>query len=703
MARRTKRDRAKILTATPAPRTASPRRELLGLNSRNGIAASALATGSVFGTAAAGLPPTVSASAAAVIAAGFAAKVKGRTLGEWLSLRRNVSRLPEQAALFSRDGVGIVFDGRTASVCVQITPRAWQPITITATGESEAPTLTAEQLRPLLHQYDIRCSRITAVCAGYKFAARDVGAGVLDTLIGPVSAPLGGMTVIVVSVDLDADILDPAYRRARREVSGELSLPSGLCRTAVLAATRVSHALAENGFGSRLMSDRDVREFQDAALAQLVSPLTRPAWDHCGDTNGIHTRTYAPARGHWNALSAGAWHHLQSHRQYTTLTLTPAGEGKALAQPLITYLLRGPEPSSAAVGYGLACVSGQQIAGIAQALPVATQQPLRTPGAVIDEGHHLGFGIPAGGSGLFVGSRPDRSRVFVAVSPSADPLWLCGPTLFAMQMVARLSTQDQSIAVMIDDPAWEALVEHRATPSLTAGTLGTLPVDVVVATPQWWERNRELCEGKAVILVTGENPGRLASHSLSVVDGDDGRARIAVNVDSQTIEVNWELTPIERRSLLGDVDPDSAVAPRLTGLQFPDLIQLPGDPTTPRGRRRRVVTDAAPALPVTSVEALREVASEAAALKSAAPKRPLVTAAAVPGEVRFSEPAVLPGKSAAPLPRRERDNTPPAKTVAVPAQLSFAPAASFPTAADGGDGGDGESGGRHRRDNDGEG
>lgn len=685
MARRTKKTRAQAAPEA-THRTATPRRSLVGLSPRTGAAASVLATGAVLGTTAGGLAPAASAAAATAVVGAFGAKVKGRTLGEWISLRRNVSELPEQAVLFDRDGVGIIHDGHTVSACVEITPRPWQLTTITGSGSSEAPTISADQLRRQLVQYDIHCSRLTAICAGYKFAARDNAAGVLDTLIGPVSAPLGGTTVIVVSLDLEADVLGPAYRRAPKSRStGEPSLPDGLCRTLTLAATRVSHSLAENGFGGRLMTAQQVRAFHDSVLAQIAAPLSNPDWTTCGSPKGVHTRTYSPARGYWNAEAAGAWHHLQSHRQYTTLTLTPQGDTKALAQPLITYLVNGDDALARAVGYGLLPAAGQQVAGLAQALPAAAQLPLRTPGAVIDDDHHLGFGIPAGGAGMFVGSRSDKTRVFVAVSAADDPLWLCGPTLFALQMVGRLSTQDLRIAVMIDEPVWKRLVAHRNTPTLTTGSLRSVPADVVVCSPQFWERNRELCSGKAVILVTEDDPGRLATNSLSVVTGPDGRAQIAVNVDTQQTTVGWELTPLERRALLGDVDSEGAApleghTPRLS-----ELVQLPVAPPRPKKRR------SAPAPVVDTVaqidpEALAvEVAAIAAAPPAPVKHRPVPPPALrADGQLEFVEAVQLPESAVI------RDVTPAAEPESAAPQrdsepdlpqIEFVPPAELPPAA----------------------
>lgn len=607
-------------TSEPTTSLASPRRELVALRPRSGAIASTLATGAVLGTTAAGLAPAGGAAAATVIVGAFGAKVKGRTLGEWISLKRNVSELPEQAALFDRNGVGIVFDGRTLSAVVEITPRPWQLTTITAAGASESPQISAEQLRRQLVQYDITCSRLTAICVGYKFAARDNAAGVLDTLIGPVSAPLGGTTAVVVSVDVEADALSPAYRRApRSRKTGELSLPDGLCRTITVAATRVCHALAQSGFGSHLMTAPRLREFHDSVLAQVAGPLSQPGWDKCGPSTGFHTRTYTPSRGHWNGESAGAWNYLQSHRQFTTLTLTPQGGGQALAQPLVSYLVGGADSLANAAGYGLAPAVGQQAAGLNQALPVASRLPLRTQGVLIDETRRLGFGIPAGGAGMFVGSRSDKTRVFVAVSPADEPLWISGPNLFALQMVGRLSTQDLRIAVMIDDDdTWRRLVEHRATPTLTAGTLGITPTDVVVTTPAWWERNRDRCMGAAVILVTEDDPGQLAANSLVVVTGADGTSRIIVRVDDQTTEVGWELTSLERRLLLGGIDTEGAYPKESEVLQLSEMAQLP---TPPRPRRQRRVHAPTPSVPTVAQVSREELESLVIEPVTAAPVR----------------------------------------------------------------------------------
>jgi type VII secretion protein EccE len=520
-------------------------------------------------------------SVAATVAA-LGARVAGRTLAQWAALRREYRKLPEQSVLFSRDGVGVVFDGLTATALVEITPRPWQLTTVSATGASQTPVLSADVLRRQLHQFDINLSGLDVVCAGYKFAARDNAAAVLDTLIGPVSVPLGGVTVIAVSLNLEADVLVPAYRRARRE-----SLPDGLCQALTIATTRVAHALAEQGFGGRVMNATQVRDFQDGVLAQVARPLARPGWRYCGPRSGVHTRTFVPARGHWNAESAGAWNHLQAHRQYTTLSLTPTGAGRALAQPLVTYLVRGSDALTKATGYGLRPAMGHQVVALGRTLIVSARKPLRSLGAVIDDNHRLGFGVPAGGAGMFVGSRADKTRVFVAVSAAVEPLWLVGPSLFAMQMVARLSTQDQRIAVMIDDSSWHALAAHPDTPVLASGISQLASAAVVVCTPQWWERHRERCEGKAVMLVTDEDPGRGAVNGLAVTRSVDGRSEITVSVDEQTMQVPWELTSIERRALLGDIGTAGNTIPREgTDLRLNPVVDLPAATATrPMPRR----------------------------------------------------------------------------------------------------------------------
>lgn len=551
-------------------RHAAPARGLISLTPRSALVASALSTASVLGASGFGLGAGAATASVAAVFAAVGGKVHGRTVGEWITLRGNKNVLPEQAALFSRDGVGVVFDGHTVTALVEITPRPWQLTCISATGGGGSPVISADVLRRQLRRYDIGLSRIDVICAGYKFAANDTASGVLDTLIGPVSVPLGGSTVVAVSLDLEADVLEPAYARTRRG-----SLPHGLCQALTIAATRVRNALAEQGFGGRLMSAQQIRDFHDAVLAQVVRALSVPKWRTCGATSGVHTRTYVPARGHWNAESAGSWNHLQAHRQYTTLTLTPQGDGRALAQPLVTYLVRGGDALAKAESYGLRTAGGQQVAGLSRALPVASHLPLRSAGVIIDDQRQLGFGIPAGGAGLFVGSQADKTRVFVAVSPADEPLWLAGPPLFAMQMVARLSTQDQRIAVMIDEPRWQHLVAHRDSPALTLRTVETIPADVVVCTPQWWERHRKLTAGKAVLLVTEGAAGSGATNSISV-ETVDGRSEIVVSVDEQRVTVPWELTPMERRTLLGDVDVAGTVAPReRIDLLLGEVVKLP--------------------------------------------------------------------------------------------------------------------------------
>lgn len=550
----------------PTRRVAGPGRELISYTPASGMAASLVGTAGAM--AAWPLGPYPAAAAATVGAGVFGVRIWGRTIRQWATLRRDFRKPLNQSALFSSDGMGVVFDGSTATALVEITPRPWQITTVGPTGENQSPVISADVLRRQLHQYDISLSGLDVICSGYKFAVRDIAAAALDSLIGPVSVPLGGTTVVAVSVDLSADMIDAAYRRARRG-----SLPVGLCRALWVAATKVSYALAEKGFSGALMSAPQVRDFHDSILVQVVRPLGKPKWRSCGDTHGVHTRSYVPARGHWNHKSAGSWNHIQSHRQYTLLSLTPLGGGSALAQPLVTYLARGAESEARVSGYGLRAAVGQQVAALGRCLPVSQRRALHSVGAVIDDHHHLGFGMPAGGAGFFVGTRRDKTRVFVATPPATEPLWLVGPKLLALQMVGRLSTQDRRIAVVIDDPAWDSMVAHRDTPALTRGTEGLRMADVVVCTPSWWEQHRAACADKAVMLVTGTDPGEVAVNSL-VVRSDRTAPVIEVKADGETAEVPWELTPIERRALMGEIteegNPVSGSAPYLD-----QVVRLP--------------------------------------------------------------------------------------------------------------------------------
>ena len=138
---------------------AVPSREVARFTPRTGLAASVLGTGLVLAGAGAApailsttatVPTALGAGSAALVAGLIGGKIRGRTLGQWISLRRNKSVLPEQAALFSRDGVGVVFDGHTVTALVQITPRPWQVTCVGPTGVSEAPVISADLLRQQL-------------------------------------------------------------------------------------------------------------------------------------------------------------------------------------------------------------------------------------------------------------------------------------------------------------------------------------------------------------------------------------------------------------------------------------------------------------------------------------------------------------------------------------------------------------------------
>lgn len=635
-------------------RVAGPGRELVSYTPASGLAASVAGTAGAVGLWDVGPYP---AAAAAVAGAGvFGVRIWGRSIRQWVSLRRGFRKPLQQSALFSSDRVGVVFDGRTATALVEITPRAWQITTVGPTGENQSPVISADVLRQQLRQYDISLSGIDVICAGYKFAARDAAAQALDSLIGPVSVPLGGTTVIAVSVDLSADMLDAAYRRAVRG-----SLPRGLCRALTVSATKVSYAMAEQGFTGKVMTAPQVRAFHDSILAQVAGPLTKPGWRTCGQQRGVHTRSYVPARGHWNAESAGAWNHIQSHRQYTLLSLTPVGAGSALAQPLITYLVRSSEAFAKASAYGLRPAAGQQLCALGRCMPVSARRPLHSVGAVIDERHRLSFGIPAGGAGVFVGTRSDKTRVFVATPPAVEPMWLVGPKLFALQMVGRLSTQDRAVAVVIDDEAWRGLVSHRGSPALSYGADDLRQAEVVVCRPSWWEQHRDACADKAVMLVAEDDPGESAVNSM-VVARVEGRPVVTVKADGEETQVSWELTPIERRALLGETteegDPISSASPHMG-----DVVTLPFSRSPRRDPVRPADAPQVPTLPQVGGPGTSAppVSAPKPPLPKTRPDRPAVT---VP---HLSERVVTFPGAQPPQPRRqeERGGGKHAKKVAV--------------------------------------
>ncbi len=175
---------------------------------------------------------------------------------------------------------------------------------------------------------------------------------------------------------------------------------------------------------------------------------------------------------------------------------------------------------------------------------------------------------------------------------------------------------------MIDDPQWQRMVAHRESAVLSFGDAETASADVVVCTPAWWERHRGLTAGKAVLLVTDGAPGRGATNSLTV-DTAGGRAEVVVTADAQSSRVLWELTPIERRTLLGeDIDADGTVAPiEGVDLRLGEVVHMPGR-ATPAGAQKIPVA-AAPA-----VATAGQATPDTTAAPASAPRR-----APVPREV----------------------------------------------------------------------
>lgn len=540
----------------PKPiRTAAPSRRLLALSPISATVAA------IIGFAAA--LPLIDVHPAAAIAALVVPFVvaglcwKRRTSTEWISLRRRYRRPLEQAILFERFGIGFVFDGVSLRTFLQLTPRAWQVTVIGRNQVADSATVPVDELRKMLVQGDIRLSRIVAVCSGHKYVTYDSAASTLDSAIGSVPFPLGGQTVIEAHLDVDPVILNAAYRRAQRVTrDGEPSLPDGICRTARAAAMRLSRHLARYDFEAHVMTDQQIRDLNTTNVGQLATAIASRRWSSNGDPQNVHTRSYSPARRYWTEDAAAGWNHVRAHRQFSSVVVTPDGTDAAIVQPTVTYLAADGNTLDDVETMGLHREVGQQVAATSLALPVSVRPQLRSTSVRVDDHTSFGFGVPAGGVGVFAGVTAAGDRVFVAIplGGAGEPLWLCGPSRFARQIIARASTLHVRIAVHLEGEEWEQLVRFRRSPLLSWADEDPDP-EVIVCSPQWFEMNRGRTRGRAVILVTEQEPGLGATHYLQVrppASAAEEGPQIHLHVDDTELLMPWRLSSAEARALLGD-------------------------------------------------------------------------------------------------------------------------------------------------------
>lgn len=307
-----------------------------------------------------------------------------------------------------------------------------------------------------LVQHDIALSAIDVVSHGYRTIPGTPAAEVYDRLLGPLPAP--AMRTAWLALRFDPNVCPEAV--ARRGGGAE-----GAARAMVIAARRVTRALAAAGYRSRILTAAEIQS-ATAHITRGVGPgELRQTWSQ------------VPLPGACNVGYA------LDPRQLTREHLTQVWAPSTLGTTVTVRLRPGAEPGSVRAGAafrlttrtlperkplpGLVSTRGRGRESLLAHLPLAVPgleslMPLRTFGPDDLDALHL----PVTGCGQLVGSDSSGQAVGTRLlGAGVDRVYVAGELYLAQQLVFRAVATGARLVIHTDRAhAWRSLIDAVATP-----------------------------------------------------------------------------------------------------------------------------------------------------------------------------------------------------------------------------------------------
>lgn len=458
---------------------------------------------------------------------------RGLTIPDRWRVRRNSAAPLSAAMVHSRDRAGVVWDGATASVLMEVAPTGPFPVTwVSDTDDIDRTPIPLELLASLLVQLDIHCSEIAVLGIGYRTVLEEHKPSQIgEAVLGNMSWPTSGRTFVQVSMKANRS-LGSVFLRAR---SG--SVPLGRDRAILMAAARVRAQLAHHGFAVKLLPVSRVEAVTDEVLSVTGKSVDNPHSGWSGVKGGVQTVS-ATVAGSWDEDKHRRWVSRSAYRTYERLSLTPGRTGPE-ARYTVTFASRDRGMFSGLWMLGLSTIKHQQRPVLASLAPLAATGPVELPGVAVDKAR---IELYPGGLGVLVGSSADKGRLFIRIDPDAgQTLYLVGPDELARQFLLRLILTLVTVDVRLGQPGgeWDRFVRRLSSRLVTFRSNWT--PGIVVCDEREVSAERVAHPGRTIIAVCSAVPEHRPEHSI-IADRD----RLVVTTGTDQAVVTWRMDPRER-------------------------------------------------------------------------------------------------------------------------------------------------------------
>lgn len=460
--------------------------------------------------------------------------VRGLTLPDRVRVRRNAAAPVTAAMVHSRDRAGVVWDGVSVSVFMEVAPAGPFPLTwISDDDENSRAPIPLDLLASLLVQLDIHCSEIAVLGTGYRAVLEaHKPSQIGEAVLGNTSWPASGRTYVQVSLKLNRS-LGSMFLRAR---SG--SVPLGTDRAVLMAAARVRTHLARHDLAVKLLPASRVEALTEELVSVIGPSLDHPHSGWSGVKGGVQTVS-ATVAGQWDETKHRQWVSRAAYRTFERVSITPGRLGPE-ARYTVTFASRDRSLFSGLRTLGLSTIKHQQRPVLAALAPLASTVGAEFPGVPVERAR---LELYPGGLGMLIGGSVEKGRLFMRIDPdSGNTLYLVGPDELARQLLLRLILPLVTVDVRLGQTGgdWERFTTGLASRLVTYRS--NWKPGIVVCDEREADAERAAHPDRTIIAVCPALPvGRRPDHSI-IATGDE----LVVTVGAQQAAVTWRMDPRER-------------------------------------------------------------------------------------------------------------------------------------------------------------
>lgn len=469
--------------------------------------------------------------------------VHGESGVQWAIRRWRVRDGLKYARMVDAKGRAMVWDGKAASMFIEIFGDQWAVSTVDSDGTTTSQKIPMEELRTELRQFDIVVNHIRIIEYGYKYASFDRASMSVAGAVGTTAHLLGGRTFLEISVDLNEN-LNPVFSRQK---PGDTPA-DGLTRTVSIATDRVLRVFQTNNIRAKIISPTTLIALHRDIFGAVHAAGSRNQWAFAGAPGDASTGTvvtFVPSKDSWGGEHQHDWNEVASYRQYTCMTISPERRRDRL-EYATTYLVDDPAMLDLLPSQGLRRENGRHLSRLSSILPLMCDAPLDDEGGIsVDKGEDIGLLMKTNALGVFLGLEEGvRKQVFMHVGRGSSPLWIVGDDEFARRIVLRLSSQRHRIAVSVEGSEWDHLIKSRGSSRLVKidNAFRAMSIsDVVVCTAKE-ARELEFNEDSPAVIVVADKVQTLVPENIIELHGNVHTVRIG----KKSINVLNDRSPTER-------------------------------------------------------------------------------------------------------------------------------------------------------------